>query len=351
MLRAWIERLPGLPVTPLLYPNFGEETGGRNLFQRAFRDFRAPLVEIAADPAQADVFLVAHNYPLVSKNTAYVSRLTEAALRHGRRIVVFWHGDGTEPVDLPNAVVLRTSQYRSALRPDEHIMPAYAEDLSRDAAIDIRPKHEGPAIMGFCGWATFKDVKNAVGTFLRAFPRDLRAALTGNTLLRARVPGIWLRRQVLRVLRESALIRSNFILRSSHSAHAATIRMDPEVARRAYVENMRGCDLALCLKGDGNYSLRFYEALSLGRVPLLLDTDTALPLEDRIDYSSFVIRVPLERMAEIDRVAAEFWADVTRERFAEMQRRAREAFERHLSSVSFLHYVVEHLLRSPVPNP
>lgn len=350
MKRVFIERIPGLPVTPLLYPNFGEEMSARQLFQRAFRDFKEPLVEVVSDPVQADVFLLPHNYPLVSKDTAYLRRLADLAQRHGKRIVVFWHGDGTEPVRLPNAVVFRTSQYRSSLRPDEHIMPAYAEDLSQ-AAVEPRPKHDGPAIVGFCGWSQYKNPKNAVGSFLQALPWEARALLTGNARWRARIKGIWLRRNVLRVLQESALIRPNLILRSSHSAHAVTIRMDPEVARREYVENMLSSDLMLCLKGNGNYSLRFYEALSLGRVPLLLDTDCAFPLEDRIDYSSFIVRVPLERLSQIDRVAAEFWDGLSPEQFSEMQRKAREAFEKYLSASSFLRYAVEHLLRFPIPSP
>jgi hypothetical protein len=197
--------------------------------------------------------------------------------------------------------------------------------------------------VGFCGWATFKDAKNAIGTFLQVLPWEARAAVTGDAQWRARVKGIWLRRKVLRVLSESSLVRPNFILRSSHSAHAATIRLDPQVARREYSENMRQSDLMLCLKGDGNYSLRFYEALSLGRIPLLLDTDGTLPLEDQTDYTSFIVRVPLEHLSEIDRITAEFWRELSPGRFLDMQRRAREAFTHFLSAPAFLRYAVAHL--------
>lgn len=346
MVRVWIECIPGLPVTPLLYPNLGEEGAGRQLFQRAFADFRTPLVDLVSDPSQADILLLAHNYPLIRDRRDYLQRYREFAQRCNKRIVVFWHGDGTDAVALPHTVVLRTSQYKSRLRPGEYIMPAYAEDLSKAAALTLRPKHDGPPVVGFCGWATFKNPKNAVGTFLRALPLEVLSAVTGSSLWSARIKGIWLRRQVLRVLDRSALVQSNCILRSSHSAHAATIRTDPQEARRAYIQNMQESDFALCIRGDGNYSLRFYEALSLGRVPLFLDTDCAFPLEDRIDYASFTVRVPLHRLSSLDHVAAEAWNTLSADRFAAMQRHARDVYEKYLSSASFLRYAVEHLFLS-----
>lgn len=343
VLRVWIDRIPGLPVTPLLYPNFGEERQGRQLFQRAFGDFRESLVEVADHPEKADIFLLAHNYPLVCRNAAYLRRFAEISRRYGKRIVVFWHGDGTEAAALPNAVVFRTSQYKSKLRPGEFIMPAYSEDLSQSHPAEPRMKHEGPPIAGFCGWATFKDLRNALGTFLRAFPYELLSVTTRNPRWRSRQKGIWLRRKLLRLLGASRHVQPNFILRSSHSAHSATIRLDPAVARREYIGNMRQSDLALCLRGDGNYSLRFYEALSLGRVPLLLDTDCALPLEDRIDYSSFTVRVPIGQLGVIDRIVSDIWNRLTPEAFEAMQRRARESYERYLSAPAYLRYAVEHL--------
>ncbi len=46
----------------------------------------------------------------------------------------------------------------------------------------------------------------------------------------------------------------------------------------------------LCPAGDGTNSIRFFEALSLGRLPVLL-SDCPLPFEDRIPYHRFVCRI------------------------------------------------------------
>lgn len=341
--RVYFERLPGVPVIPLLLPNLKEDLPTRQLFQKeAFRDLTDPLVEIVEDPARADVHLLPHNYPLVAGNADYLRRCQETAARHGKKIVVFWNGDGTGPVALENAVVFRTSQYESKLRQNEHIMPAYAEDL-KGKGLFVRDKTDTSPVIGFCGWAQYKNTKNAIGSFVQALPHEAYALLTGYPQSRSFIKGLWLRRQALKSLSQSKSIRTNFLLRSSHSAHAKTIRMDPLQARREYIENMLASDFVLSIRGDGNYSLRFYEALSLGRVPILLNTDVCLPLAGIVEYSSFILQIHIADMYRIDEIVADFWEHQTDQSWFVMQLRARDAFEKYLSAPRFLAYAVEHL--------
>ncbi|MDD5041375.1 MAG: exostosin family protein [Candidatus Peribacteraceae bacterium] len=343
MKRVFFERLPGVPLIPLLLPNLQEEQSTRQLFQQeAFRDLTEPLVEVVTDPAQADVHLLPHHYPLVARNTDYLGRCRRTAKRHNKRIVVFWNGDSTGPVALENAVVFRTSQYDSKMRNGEHIMPAYAEDL-KGKGLFVRDKTDAPPVIGFCGWAQYKNAKNAVGSFLQALPHEAYALLTGYPQSQSFIKGLWLRRRILSRLSKSTRITPDFVLRSSHSAHAKTIRLDPAQARKEYVDNLLASDFALCIRGDGNYSLRFYEALSLGRVPILLNTDVRLPLEGIVPYSSFVLTIHIADMLRIDEIVADFWSCQTDQSFLVMQLEARNAFEKYLSSPRYLAYAVEHL--------
>ena len=59
-----------------------------------------------------------------------------------------------------------------------------------------------------------------------------------------------------------------------------------------YWRLMDRCKFILCPRGSGLNSARFFEALALGRLPILVGDDTALPLEERIPYRRFVVRVP-----------------------------------------------------------
>jgi hypothetical protein len=224
-------------------------------------------------------------------------------------------------------------------------MPAYAEDLLGDSPLVLRPKADLPVI-GFCGWANYSSLFNCLGSYVNALYTRTRAAFSifHASYFRALRRGLPLRRKAIKVLKKSTIVRTSFVIRDSYSGHAETIRMDPKQAREEYIRNLRDADLALSIKGGGNYSLRFFEALSLGRVPLLLDTECVLPLEKVIDYSAFMVKVPQLKLGKIDRVAADFWRSLTPDRYREMQEKARQAFETHLSVKGFFTFMVEHIL-------
>jgi hypothetical protein len=56
-----------------------------------------------------------------------------------------------------------------------------------------------------------------------------------------------------------------------------------------FINNMKYSEFCFCPRGTGNFSIRFYEALHNGRIPVLLNTDTVLPLEQQIDYKNICV--------------------------------------------------------------
>ena len=80
-------------------------------------------------------------------------------------------------------------------------------------------------------------------------------------------------------------------------------------------------------KGNGNGSIRFYEALSLGRFPVLIDTDCVLPLAEVINYNDFVVKVEYNNLSNLEDRIVKFYKSLTNEDFLRRQHLAREAFE------------------------
>ena len=78
------------------------------------------------------------------------------------------------------------------------------------------------------------------------------------------------------------------------------------------------------MRGAGNWSFRFFETLSAGRIPVLIDTDSALPLEDRVDWSLHVCRVPVGRLPEAAEIVAAHHRGLGPAGFREVQLRNRE---------------------------
>jgi hypothetical protein len=70
-----------------------------------------------------------------------------------------------------------------------------------------------------------------------------------------------------------------------------------QVLRDEYTGLLASSRFVFCPRGDGLTSLRFFETLAFGRIPILVADEAALPLESDIPYDEFVVRVP-ERQVE-----------------------------------------------------
>jgi len=79
-----------------------------------------------------------------------------------------------------------------------------------------------------------------------------------------------------------------------------------EYLRSTYKKSIEKCKFVLCPRGRGSNSIRFYEALNFGKIPILISDDTKLPLESKINYSEFCIRIPEKYFSKIENYIDEF---------------------------------------------
>lgn len=172
----------------------------------------------------------------------------------------------------------------------------------------------------------------------------MRALLLGEAYVRVYKKGLWYRRKVMRLLARDPRIETHFIVRKTFSANTKTISLDPETARREYIENMRDSDFVLASKGDGNFSVRFYEAISMGRIPIVIDTDMVFPLEDFVHYDDFILRVPYTDIDRLADIVVDFYTNLTEEKFVAMQKAARVAYERYLRYDAFFNTLFTQVL-------
>lgn len=79
--------------------------------------------------------------------------------------------------------------------------------------------------------------------------------------------------------------------------------------RKEYFQLLDNSQFIFCPRGAGVTSLRFFEALAWGRLPLLVADDAALPLADIIPYDDFVVRIPELEVDRWDEYVDRFRAD------------------------------------------
>ena len=323
--------LPNIPYTEILYPILGSRERENPFGEKVFEQKGNPTVEMAEFPIAADYLCIPHNYNYVKNNKEYIAEFVALSIKYSKKIIIFFPGDSDEEVLIANSIVFRNSQYRYKKRPNEIIMPAYACDLGKMYGLQYREKGDKP-VVGFCGWAIYGTSRQwlsyVVGN-VRAFFKPVHKK------------GLYFRRKALHILSKSKRLTTRFVIRSSYSGNSKTLAIDPKAARIEYVENMKNSDFVLAPKGDGNFSVRFFESLSLGRVPLLVDTDCPLPLEDELDYTEFILKVSYKDMRKLPDIVTNYYVSLTPEQYAEKQKKCREAFEKYLKIESFFAHVLD----------
>lgn len=322
-------------VIELLRPNLNGPRWG--LWNDKIPTLSQEIVSVTDKPDEADFFLFPHDYNQLLSEVSYITEFAHDAEIRGKKVVIFFPGDRDTTVVIPNAIIFRNSQYKNKRSINEIMLPGYVEDMGK-GGVSVREKStNGMPAVGFCGWADFKTIKQRISLTVKVCIGNFKMLLGEKDVLPRR-QGLWWRRKILPILSKSRLVTSNFIIRTSYSGNEKTIALDPERARKEYVENIVHSDFTLCVKGDGNFSTRFYETLSLGRVPLFVDTDCPLPLEGVIDYSKFVFRVNYTDYKRLPELLSAFYHKCSPEEWKAMQKRAREVFENYLRMDSFLKY-------------
>lgn len=305
--------------------DFGVKRSG----DEAIKLLNKQFFNMVNNPLEADYFLIPHNY-FSLKDKSYIDSFIDLSKKYNKKIIVFSYGDISEKINIPNSIIFRSSLYKSEMQINEVVMPAIADDLLSDRPITFLSKSSIPKV-GFCGWADFHNSWLKLKQYTKSI-----GLILGNP---AKRKGILFRMEVLSKLAKSNSVISNFIIRDTFTGNEKTRKGKFEDLRREFINNILESDFSLAIKGDGNFSIRFYETLSLTRIPLFIDTDSTLPLEDKINYNDFMLRVDYKNIKNIDKIVSDFYNKISSGDFIAMQKKAREAFENYLRIDRFFDYV------------
>lgn len=323
MLKLFVpETYPNLRRIPLLAPPLEDD---HRLFQHINFSEYENIFEYASDVQEADAIILPHYLTDIAMYATYVAQIKNLASTSHKKLLVFTSQDNPEQLVSFNTVFIRPSAYASRLTPSEFVSPGIVEDMG--SVYGWRPLKKGaiPSI-GFVGKAEFDTplsyIKYVLKNYVGRFGPNKQ--------------GVYFRRRAMRNLKYDEGIETHFVGRRRYGAHQDTVELAPEKTRAEYVESIKNSIFTLAPRGDGNYSLRFYETLSLGRIPVLIDTDMRLPFEESIPYSECILRVPYTQIDSIAEIIKMFWESHTEEELLSMQQRAREIFQTYLYYPNYL---------------
>lgn len=88
----------------------------------------------------------------------------------------------------------------------------------------------------------------------------------------------------------------------------------------------------LCPRGYGLNSLRFFETLSFGRIPILISDHAKLPLQNTIDYNKIMIRLPEKEIHKLSEYVIKFMDENDMKKASKL---ARQTWMRYFRIYSF----------------
>lgn len=197
-------------------------------------------------------------------------------------------------------------------------------------------------IVGFCGHATFspsKRGKEIVKCFLENVKRFIK-----NPLAKVYEPlfaSAYERAKLLKSFENSNQVKTNFIYRKNYRGGAITDAQRTKTTLE-YYDNIISSDYVLCVRGAGNFSVRFYETLMMGKIPVFVNTDCLLPFEDKINWKNHVVWVEWKDRENIAQLVADFHANLSDDEFVHLQMSNRKLWKETLSVEGMLEMLAKH---------
>ncbi|HEX2853344.1 MAG TPA: exostosin family protein [Opitutaceae bacterium] len=309
--------------------------------------------ELVSDPKQADAFVLSIPWKLTRGSgavEAFAKEQIREAKKHGKRIIIFFDSDHDDAIEWPrHAIVFRFSIYSDTCGANQFSIPTFSQDflaLNYGGRLELREKSAVPSV-GFCGYAPpvgcrlSKHSLREVGRYV-AYRAGV---LKSRRQLIAHAPRV----QALRALQRTKGVDTRFIVRDQFAFNRWGVLQPggtPETAakqRHEFIENLNTTDYALCVRGLANCSIRFYEAISLGRIPVFVNTQCVLPYDWLVDWKAACVWVEEKDLGRIGPFLRHYHAQLTPEEFAAKQRLARELFQKWICPEGFFRELHRHL--------
>ncbi|GAL67605.1 exostosin domain-containing protein [Jejuia pallidilutea] len=242
--------------------------------------------QIVEDIKIADVVVCPINYEAIFKHHRIaLNALLDTSKKHNKTLWVFTAGDYGFTTFLPNVFTFRSGGFNSTLSENVFVLPSFINDPYNEflnSDFKPLPKQEKPSI-GFVGHAQsgiLKYLKEYNNHLKYQFKRFFRVILADKQKF---YPSSVKRARYLQKLALNKDIDTSFVLRHKYRAGEDS-PLKQKQSEIEFYNNIFKNAYTFCLRGVGNFSVRFYETLAVGRIPIVINTDCRFPLENEIDW-------------------------------------------------------------------
>lgn len=286
---------------------------------------------------QADCVILPRsiNYYIDNSFYLFLQQLNKQCSELQKKILVYVSGDfGEKYPPLSQFIYFRMGGFRSQLNSNYFSFPFALSDylIRLYQTSNIQPVHwQSKPVVGFCGQANLsrikatkevvKFLKENVRRFIRnPFRKDYEPLFASG----------YQRAKLLKNIEKRGEIETRFIYREQYRAGANTTDSINKTTKE-YYDNMRESQYIICIRGGGNFSVRFYQTLMMGRIPVFVNTDCLLPFDNIINWKKHVVWVEWdERHLIVDKII-QFHNNLSPNQLVELQESNRSIWLNQLS--------------------
>ncbi len=288
------------------------------------------------DVSECDVVVFPIDYASFLKHRKEFLTLQNDAKHHGKTIWIYSAGDYGFTNYIKNSITFRLGGFNSQLSDSTYIMPSFVNDPYKTQlpeGFSSLVKENKPSI-GFVGHAQsgmFKYIKEFSNHLKTLVKRKLNKLVADAQPF---YPSSIKRAKYLGKLNLSEQLNTSFVLRESYRAGVQT-ETDKQKTTQEFYENIFNNAYTFCSRGVGNFSVRFYETLAVGRIPILLNTDCRLPLPNTINWEKHCVIIEESKKESLEAQILEFHNSKTEAEFEALQNDNRKLWESHLVRHAF----------------
>jgi hypothetical protein len=115
-----------------------------------------------------------------------------------------------------------------------------------------------------------------------------------------------------------------------------------------FYNNINDNLFTFCYRGGGNFSVRFYETLMMGRIPIIIKTDNIFPYEDIINYHKVGLFIEENELNidNLENIIINYYNNKTSEELLDIQKNNRKIYLEYFHQEKYFDNIFEYIYKN-----
>ena len=290
--------------------------------------------ELTDDIKDSDILIVPIDINSFKRHSIEYNNFFEASVNENKPLWYYLAGDSDQVSKIQLGYEFRLGGFQSKLSNNIITIPAFINDPYDENPVikfSVLKKFEKPTI-GFVGHAD-NSLKVLRKGMVRLVLYSIKEGGFSFKSVKNRFFYVSQRAKYLKRLQRDHRFLTQFIFRKNYRAGLSVNSELRKITTDEFFLNIRDNMFTFCMRGAGNFSVRFFQVLAMGRIPILFNTDCPLPLCDIIDWKEHVLI--LENEMDIGLQITNFFDNHSEDELKNIQTKNRQLWITHLERVNY----------------